>query len=98
MVRRYSHKAMVTISEGNWIDGEWIQGTTEEIKVKGEYSPSASGQFKVNADGRELSLHGEFHTKAKRVKNATHIRIDNIALDVDIISWEQYQSHSVIYV
>ena len=66
--------------------------------VKGEYSPSMSGQFRVNADGRELPVHGEFHTKAYKANNATHIRIDSIALDVDIISWEQYQSHSVIYV
>ena len=40
----------------------------------------------------------EFYTRAKAVKDASHLHIDSIGIDVDIISWEQYQSHSVIYV
>ena len=72
---------------------------TDGNRGTGQYFPSNSGQqLKRNVDGKEFIVHGEFSTKARPVENAKHIRIDSIALDVDIISWEPFQTHSVIYV
>ena len=99
MVRRYSHKAIVTIQSGQLVKGEWVAGEPTEIEVAGQYFPSNSGQqLKRNVDGKEFIVHGEFSTKARPVENAKHIRIDSIALYVDIICWEPFQTHSVIYV
>ena len=90
MVRRYSHKAIVTIQSGQLVKGEWVAGEPTEIEVTGQYFPSNSG--------KEFIVHGEFSTKIRPVENAKRIRIDSIALDVDIICWEPFQTHSVIYV
>lgn len=99
MVKRYSHKAVVTIQSGSLVKGEWVAGEPQEIEVKGQYFPSNSGQqLKQNADGKEFIVHGEFSTKVRPVENAKHIRIDSIGLDVNIICWEPFQIHSVIYV
>lgn len=99
MVKRYSHTAIVTVSTGSLIKGEWVAGVPQEIEVKGQYFPSNSGQqVKMNADGKEFAVHGEFSTKACPVPDAKHIRIDSITLDADIICWEPFQTHSVIYV
>ena len=84
MVKRYSHTAIVTIQSCQLVKGELVAGKPMEIEVTGQYYPSNSGQ--------------QFSTKARPVENAKHIRIDSIALDVDIISWEPFQTHSVIYV
>ena len=96
---RYSHKAIVTIQSGQLVKGEWVAGEPTEIEVTGQYFPSNSGQqLKQNVDGKEFIVHGEFSTKIRPVENAKRIRIDSIALDVDIICWEPFQTHSVIYV
>lgn len=81
------------------VKGEWVAGIPTEIEVTGQYFPSNSGQqLKRNVDGREFIVHGEFSTKERPVANAKHIRIDSIGLDVHIICWEPFQTHSVIYV
>lgn len=99
MVKRYSHKAIVTIQSGQLVKGEWIAGKPTEIEVPGQYFPSNSGQqLKQNADGKEFIVHGEFSTKVRPVENVKRIRIDSIGLDVNIICWEPFQTHSVIYV
>lgn len=98
MVKRYSHTAVITISTGSLVKGEWVTGKPKEIEVKGQYFPSSSGNVKKNIDGEERPVHGEFSTKVRPVSDANHIRIDSIGLDVDIICWEPFQSHSVIYV
>lgn len=98
-MKRYSHKAIVTVQSGYLVRGEWVIGKPMEIEVKGQYFPSNSGQqLKRNVDGKEFIVHGEFFTKARPVENAKRIRIDSIGLDVDIICWEPFQTHSVIYV
>lgn len=99
MVKRHPHIALITITSGSWIDGEWVKGEKSEIKIKGLYfSSSNDRQMKQNVDGNASIVHGEFSTKVKPVKDATHIRIDSIGLDAPIICWEPFQTHSVIYV
>lgn len=99
MVKRYSHTAVVTVSTVTLVKGEWVKGDSTEVTVRGQYFPSNSGQqVKTNADGKEFVVHGEFFTKARPLKDATRIRIDSIGLDVEIICWDPFQSHSVIYV
>ena len=69
MVRRYSHKAIVTIQSGQLVKGEWVAGEPTEIEVTGQYFPSNSGQqLKQNVDGKEFIVHGEFSTKIRPVK------------------------------
>ena len=92
MVRRYSHKAIVTIQSGQLVKGEWVAGEPTEIEVTGQYFPSNSGQqLKRNVDGKEFIVHGEFSTKARPVENAKHIRIDSIALDVDSLAGNRFR-------
>ena len=99
MVKRYSHTAIVTIQSCQLAKGEWVAGKPTEIEVTGQYYPSNSGQqLKRNVDGREFIVHGESSNKARPVDNEKHNRVDRIALVVDIISWEPFQTHSVIYV
>lgn len=99
MVKRYSHTAVITVSTGSLVKGEWIEGEPSEIQIKGQYFPSNSGQqVKHNANGNEFIVRGEFSTKARPIKDAVHIRIDSIGLDASIIDWEPFQTHSIIYV
>ena len=71
MVRRYSHKAIVTIQSGQLVKGEWVAGEPTEIEVTGQYFPSNSGQqLKRNVDGKEFIVHGEFSTKARPVSDS----------------------------
>lgn len=98
MVKRYSHTAIITLSAGSLIKGEWVDGEPSEIEVQGQYFPSNSGALIKNVDGRERPVHGEFSTKKFPVEGAVRIRIDSIALDAEIICWEPFQTHSVIYV
>lgn len=103
MVKHNAHTAIVIIpgSGGKVVNGEWVEGgQPTEIEVKGHYDPVSNSRvvIKVNPQGNEKEVHGEFYTRAKADKNATHLSIASIGIDVDIISWEQYQSHSVIYV
>lgn len=100
MVKRYSHTAQITTAaDGKLVGGEWVEGTSSTEDVKGQYYSSNTGnQVKTNADGKEFIVKGEFSTKRKRIEGATRISIESIGLDAKIESWEQYQTHSVIYV
>lgn len=100
MVKRYSHTAIINgETKGSVVHGEYVPGEPFETTVKGQYFPNNSGnQKKVNVDGNEFIVKGEFSTKHKKIDDATHIRIDSIGLDAKIESWEQFQTHSVIYI
>ena len=100
MIKRYSHKAIITIEiDGHLVNGEWVEGSKQEIEVKGQYFPNNSGnQLKKGLDGRDFVIKGEFSTQHKKIERATRIRIDSIGLDEKIESWEQFQVHSVIYI
>ena len=93
MVRRYSHKAIVTIQSGQLVKGECrspVEPT--EIEVTGQYFPSNSGQqLKPRMlMERNLSYTVSSLQRYVPVENAKRIRIDSIALDVDIICWEPF--------
>lgn len=100
MIKRYSHIAIITVDvDGHLANGEWVEGSKQEITVKGQYFPNNSGnQKKVNVNGNEFIIKGEFSTQHKKIKGATRIKIESIELDVKIESWEQFQVHSVIYI
>lgn len=97
---RYSHTAKITVEvDGHIEHGEWIEGSKQEFIVKGQYFPDNSGkQRKVNVNGDEFTVKGEFSARHKKIKGAVRIKIESIELDVKIESWEQFQTHSVIYV
>lgn len=100
MIPLFSHKAIVTIEvDGHLEDGEWIEGSTKEIEVKGRYFPSNSGnQVRKNDSGNEFIVKGEFTTKREKVKGATRIRIAGKGVDAKIEDWHPYDTHSVIYI
>ncbi len=103
MVKRNAHIAIVTIpgTGGGLVNGEWAEGgESTKIEVKGHYDPVSNSRvvIKANSLGNEKEVHGEFYSHSKADKTAIHLAIASIGVDVDIISWEQYQSHSVIYV
>lgn len=99
-IRRYSHTAiLIGGSEGHIENGEWIPGESTQYIVKGQYFPSNSGhQVKKNSDGNDFIVKGEFSTTHKKIEDATRIQINSIGLDEKIESWEQFQTHSVIYI
>lgn len=99
MVRRHPHTAVITVEPGSLENGEWVKGEPSERIIRGLYFASNSGnQVKVNADGRECIVHGEFSTREEPIEGASRLRIDSEAVDVPIICWEKFQTHSVIYV
>ena len=103
MVKRNAHTAIVTLpgTAGKLVNGEWVEGAQPiEIEVKGHYDPVNNSRvvIKQNSMGDEKEVHGEFYTRTRADKIATHLLIASIGIDVDIISWDQYQTHSVIYV
>jgi len=101
MVKRNAHIAVVTTSTGgSLVNGEWVEGQPSTSEVKGHYDPvnNSRNVLKKNSMGNEVEVHGEFYTRSKALPEATHLSITSIGIDVDIISWEQYQSHSIIFV
>lgn len=103
MVKRYPHTAIVTIeANGRLVDGEWIPGDPVEISVPGRYDPVSDGRivFKRNSAGDEAQVHGYFYTKMQPPADSKFLRAKVVSkgIDVPIICWESYQSHSVICV
>lgn len=100
MIKRYSHTAiLIGGSEGHMEKGEWIPGESTQYIVKGQYFPSNSGnQVKINSEGNEFTVKGEFSTTHKKIEGVTNIQINSIGLDAKIESWEQFHTHSVIYI
>ncbi len=104
MVKRFpeNHKAEVTIEvDGKVVGGEWVEGRKENITISGRFDQSNSSQHikKLNRNGNLLEVLGEYHTTARKPEQGTpiHISIPGIDLNKNIIVWEDYQSHSVIY-
>lgn len=103
MVKRYPHTAIVTIDPtGKVIDGEWVKGEPIELSVVGRYDPVSDGAIvlKRNAQGDEKQIHGYFYTKVQPPKESMLLKltIASKGIDVPIICWEPYQSHSIICV
>lgn len=103
MVKRYPHAAIVTIDvTGKLVDGEWVKGDPIEMPVVGRYDPVSDGVvvLKRNSQGDEKQVHGYFYTKVQPPKDSKFMRLKVAAkgIDVPIICWEPYQSHSIICV
>ena len=98
MVKRYPHTAIVTIeANGRLVDGEWIPGEPVEISV-----PVSDGRIvlKRNSAGDEAQVHGYFYTKMQPPAGSKFLRlkVESKGIDVPVICWELYQSHSIINV
>lgn len=103
MVKRYPHTAIVTIDiEGKVVDGEWVAGEPKEISIPGRYDPVSEGTvvMKRNSAGDETQVHGYFYTKMQPPVDSKFLRlkVEAKGIDVPIICWEPYQSHSIINV
>ena len=103
MVKRYPHTAIVTIDvNGKTVNGEWVPGKPIEISVPGRYDPESDGTvvYKCNSAGDEAQVHGYFYTKIQPQSGSKFLRLKvaSKGIDVPIICWEPYQSHSIINV
>lgn len=103
MVKRYPHTAIVTMSaKGQVVDGELVPGIPVEISVSGRYDPVSDGRIvlKRNSAGDEAQVHGYFYTKMQPPASSKFLRlkVESKGIDVPVICWELYQSHSIINV
>lgn len=100
MVRRYPHTAIVTIEgEIKLVNGKRISADSYDVEVHGRYD-SDGKTVKKNELGKETIVQGAFYTKALTPMEGTavRIRIASICVDRPIISWESFQTHSIISV
>lgn len=103
MVKRYPHTAIVTFeTDGMLVKGEWVEGKLIELSVTGRYDPVSDSAIvlKRNAAGNETQVHGYFYTKMQPPAEGKFLRLKVVSkgIDVPIICWESYQSHSIINV
>mgnify|MGYP001161765637 FL=1 len=103
MVTRYPHTALITYEiGGKLVNGEWVDGETKTLSVKGRYDSVSDGRIvmKKNSLGDEKQVHGYFYTKVRPDIDVKYLRLQvpSLNVDVDIICWESYQSHSIINV
>lgn len=100
MVKRHPHKAKITYStSGRLVGGEWVDGSIQEIEIDGRYDPlSTNDVIRVNSQGNEVIVRGEFYTKHEKIEGAVSLEIAELGINHTIICWWPYQSHSVISV
>ena len=102
MVKRYPHIALVTIEiDGKVVKGEYVEGSKDTIEIKGRYDPAGDARIviKRNALGAEKQVSGYFYTKTRPVREkVTRLVVESLGIDVPVICWEPYQSHSIICV
>lgn len=100
MVKRFSHTAIITIeTQGELVNGEWVEGGKETVKIIGRFEPvDTNNVIRVNAQGNEVIVHGEFYTQHKKIEGATSIEVPELGIKRNIICWWPYQSHNVISV
>ena len=98
MVKRYPHTAVITLeANGGLVNGEWVEGAKSTLEVTGRFDPvDTSDVVRINAQGNEVIVRGEFYTKQKRVEGATTIEV--VGVKRNIICWWDFQTHSVISV
>ena len=100
MIKRYPHKALVTIeTDGRLENGDWVEGKKETIEVVGRFDPvNTSDIIRLNSKGDEVIVRGEFYTQHKKVEGAISIEVPEVGIKRDIVCWYDFQSHSVISV
>ncbi len=103
MVKRRRYIAVVTLeSAGKLVDGEWKEGTTGTIEIKGHYDAASDARIIVrrNSNGDEKQVSGYFYTGKKPLFDGTPVKvsIEELGINVPVICWDPYQTHSVICV
>lgn len=94
------HTAIVTLEvDGHLENGEWIEGSKQELTIKGRYIPGNNGNQTVkNKDGNEVIYKGRFMTYNPINKDAVRLLIESKGVESLIINWYPYDSHTVIYI
>ena len=99
MVKRYPHTAIVTMSaKGQVVDGELVPGIPVEISVSGRYDPVSDGRIVLKRNSAQV--HGYSYPKMQPPAGSKFLRlkVESKGIDVPVICWELYQSHSIINV
>jgi len=97
---RYPHTATI-LSSTDWSveNGKHVKGEKSVTKIKGRFdSVNPGNAFKYDKSGNEIKVQGAFYTKHKPVVGAYRLKIDLQGIDRQIVCWEEYQKHTVIYV
>lgn len=94
------HTAIVTVEIGGHLEnGEWIEGSKQELMIKGRYIPGNNGNLVVkNKDGDEVIYKGRFMTSEPINKDAVRLLVASKGVEAPIINWYPYDSHTVIYI
>lgn len=94
------HTAIVTVEIGGHLEnGEWIEGSKQELAIKGRYIPGNNGsQVVKNKDGDEVIYKGRFMTSTPENKDAVRLLVASKGVEAPIINWYPYDSHTVIYI
>lgn len=83
-----------------FVKGEKVPGATFELIVKGHLGPldTSYAIVKKNSYGEEKRVSGYFYTNRRPAYdgNAVRVKIETLCIDVPVICWDPYQSHSVI--
>ncbi len=100
MVKRFSHKAIVTYgTEGGVVNGEWVEGKTETVEIIGRFDPiDTNDVIRENPQGKEEIVRGEFYTPVKKIEGAMILEVPELGIKRNIICWWPFQSHNVISV
>ena len=102
--RPLSHAAEVIVSvDGRIENGEWVEGATRSIPITGrvDHSNSSRHVLKRDSNGNLLEVYGEYYTNVRAPEEALKspvLHIPGLGIYRPIIAWENYQTHSVIYV
>lgn len=101
MVKRRAYTAVITLEIGGGIvNGEYQEGPTKTIEVKGHYDSASDSRIIIrrNSNGDEKQISGFFYAGRKPEFEGIPIRLSvlELGIDVPIICWDPYQSHSVI--
>jgi hypothetical protein len=100
MVKRYPHTAIIHIKTGGILfNGKWVDGVESIIEINGRFDPiDTNNVIRVNSQGNEKIVQGEFYTKHKKMDGAVSLEVAELGIKRDVICWWDFQTHSVISV
>lgn len=99
MVKRYPHTAIVFSNGNSIVNGELVESVESESQITGRFDSTNSANLtKTNPLGNEVIVQGAFYTQAKPISRANRLKVEECNIDRDIICWEKYQTHTIIYV
>ena len=98
---RYPHKAKIISNNDTIVGGECVKGIPSDVEIIGRYEETGtSGRsiLRLNAQGDEMIVKGEFYTKHRKIEGATSFEVVALGVSRPIVCWNDFQTYSVISV